>query len=438
MLLCAAVVFAGCSKDDDNDDSTTSTIPVEKVILSKTTLSLIVGETETLTATVIPEELENKEVVWTSSKSSVATIDDKGVITAKGAGDVIITATSVADKTKIVTCVVTVEALATDKFQNEGKVGIDGSDWEKAYAIASKEQLALLATYINGSESSNWNGKYYKLIGDIDFGADNTDVWTPIGFNYTMPFNGYFDGGNHSIKGKLIAGASVNRFGIFGHISGESEIRNLNFTGIHDTSAATSLFYEGGIVGYIDTNSSVINCSNAANLNSSAENLGGIAGWINGSAIACINTGNINSMGTGGSNPGIGGINGIGYIGSKVWGCINKAMSITSISRRIGGISGAGDPVACWSNATTISSSEENTRKGGILGGRYDGTANTCYWREISGIEGSGYATITNGASFTGDKPTIEQIKAMNDAWQVAQPNREYQLNATTGEIEKK
>lgn len=435
MLLCAAVVFAGCSKDDD---PATPTIPVEKVTLSKTTLSLIVGETETLTATVFPEELENKEVAWTSNKSSVATVDDKGVVTAKGAGDATITATSVADKTKIATCVVTVKAFPDDKFQNEGKTGIDGSDWEKAYEIASKEQLVLLATRINGNESSNWNGKYYKLIADIDFGADNTDIWTPIGFNYTKPFNGYFDGGNHTIKGKLIAGVSANRFGIFGQISGESEIRNLNFAGIHDTSAATSLYYEGGIVGYIDTNSSVINCSNTASLDSSAGNLGGIAGWVNGSAIACLNTGNINSTDTGGSNPGVGGISGLGYIGSKVWGCINKGMSITSVSRDIGGISGVGDPVACWSNATTISSSGENTRKGGILGGRYDGTANTCYWREISGIGGSGYATITNGASFAGDKPTTEQIKAMNDAWQAAQPNREYQLNATTGEIEKK
>lgn len=62
------------------------------VELDKSILSLEVGETSTLTATVTPEIL-NSTVSWKSSDSSVVTVDESGKITAIGAGTATITAT---------------------------------------------------------------------------------------------------------------------------------------------------------------------------------------------------------------------------------------------------------------------------------------------------------------------------------------------------------
>ncbi|MCF0219511.1 MAG: leucine-rich repeat protein [Muribaculaceae bacterium] len=63
------------------------------VILNKTSLTLNVGETATLTATILPENTTDKTLTWTSSDEAVATVDGNGKITAIDAGTAIITAT---------------------------------------------------------------------------------------------------------------------------------------------------------------------------------------------------------------------------------------------------------------------------------------------------------------------------------------------------------
>ena len=76
------------------------------VTLSKTTLSLDIGESEVLTATVIPTNATNKTVNWTSSDSKVATVLN-GKVTAVSVGTAKITAKTVNGKYAI--CQVTVK-----------------------------------------------------------------------------------------------------------------------------------------------------------------------------------------------------------------------------------------------------------------------------------------------------------------------------------------
>lgn len=74
-----------------DSSSTEQTISVKSVSLNKSTLDVYTDDTEaSLTATVLPENATNKEVTWTSSKTSVATIDD-GKITPVGVGTTTIT-----------------------------------------------------------------------------------------------------------------------------------------------------------------------------------------------------------------------------------------------------------------------------------------------------------------------------------------------------------
>ena len=56
------------------------------VALNKTTLTLDTGKTSNLKATVYPSNAANKKCTWSSSNTSVATVDSNGKVTAKKAG----------------------------------------------------------------------------------------------------------------------------------------------------------------------------------------------------------------------------------------------------------------------------------------------------------------------------------------------------------------
>jgi len=71
-------------------------VNVAGVTLNKSTLSLSKGATETLVATVSPSDAGNKNVIWSSSNDSVATVNSNGLVTAIGdSGSAIITVTTV-------------------------------------------------------------------------------------------------------------------------------------------------------------------------------------------------------------------------------------------------------------------------------------------------------------------------------------------------------
>lgn len=67
--------------------------PVKDIKISKTSLDMYVGKVETLTAEISPSDATNKNVVWTSSDSDIASVAD-GIVTAKKAGTATITVTT--------------------------------------------------------------------------------------------------------------------------------------------------------------------------------------------------------------------------------------------------------------------------------------------------------------------------------------------------------
>ncbi len=100
--------------------------PVRNLSLSETNLNMTVGdEPATLTATVEPDTATNKDVTWSSSADSVATVVD-GTVTAVAAGSATITATSVDDPAITATCEVTVkEASDPDPGTDPEEPGTD-------------------------------------------------------------------------------------------------------------------------------------------------------------------------------------------------------------------------------------------------------------------------------------------------------------------------
>lgn len=79
-----------------------------EISLNKTTDSLIVGQTDTLTATVTPDSAANQSITWTSSDPNVATVDLAGKVTAIKSGTATITATTTDGSNLSASCVVTV------------------------------------------------------------------------------------------------------------------------------------------------------------------------------------------------------------------------------------------------------------------------------------------------------------------------------------------
>ncbi len=84
----------------------TVSTPVESISLDSSSLTLTEGESAALTATIIPDDADEKTVAWSSSDAKTATVDGSGKVTAVKAGSATITA-KVGEKTA--TCSVTVE-----------------------------------------------------------------------------------------------------------------------------------------------------------------------------------------------------------------------------------------------------------------------------------------------------------------------------------------
>ena len=71
-----------------------SKVAVMEITVSPASKTLKVDETETLTVTIAPDNATVKEVTWSSSDETVATVSEAGLVTAKKAGECTITAKS--------------------------------------------------------------------------------------------------------------------------------------------------------------------------------------------------------------------------------------------------------------------------------------------------------------------------------------------------------
>lgn len=88
------------------------TQPVTSINLNTKSANLNVGETIQLSATPLPDNADNKSIVWSSSKPTVATVSETGLVTAKAPGSVNIIATSEGSEVQAM-CTVTVNQPLT-------------------------------------------------------------------------------------------------------------------------------------------------------------------------------------------------------------------------------------------------------------------------------------------------------------------------------------
>ena len=132
-LLAAAILsmasFWSCKKDELPDS-----IAVIGVSLDKRSITITVGSTETLTATIEPEDADNQNITWASDNPEVATVNEKGKVTGIKAGKAVITVIT-EDGEKTATCKVTVK----DKEINVTEVKLNKT--ETTILVGASETL---------------------------------------------------------------------------------------------------------------------------------------------------------------------------------------------------------------------------------------------------------------------------------------------------------
>ncbi len=137
-------------------EEVTNTIAVTGVSLDESSLTMEIGDTETLTATVTPANATNKTVTWSSDDTDVATVAN-GVVTAVSAGTCTITVTT-NDGSFTATCDVTVNSAASSS--SDATITFDFTDTAWGFP----------ADYTT-SEESYTNSSYTFTVGAVTTGG---------------------------------------------------------------------------------------------------------------------------------------------------------------------------------------------------------------------------------------------------------------------------
>lgn len=149
-----------------------SVVLATSVTLDKESAQLTQGETLQLTATVMPQEVTDATVTWSSSNEAVATVDASGLVTAVAPGNATITATT-ADGTHLTaTCQVTVVKPAL-----RGDVNLDGS-------VDVTDVNIVVNIVLGKDDAANYGGRAYINSDDsVDVADVNTLINIILGKN---------------------------------------------------------------------------------------------------------------------------------------------------------------------------------------------------------------------------------------------------------------
>ncbi len=219
---------------------------------------------------------------------------------------------------------------AAESWDGETVISYDKGEGTKEdpYQIEKPEHLAYMAKMVNAGEP--YVDTYFIMTADLNM---NNKKWTAIG-NTMTEFQGYFDGGSHTISNLYIK-KSKNAQGLFAYTVG-GEIKNLKLSGVN-IKGKTNV---GGLIG-IAKNTRVIQCT-VSGIVTGTENVGGIVGQMGEESAEEYIRGSVNKATVSGSLN-VGGI--VGYGLGTIYNC-NNYGDITA-TQVIGGIVGTGIAKQC-------------------------------------------------------------------------------------------
>ena len=133
----------------------------ESISLNKSTTDLTTGDSETLIATTTPSAVN---VTWSSSDTSVATVDSTGKVTAIGAGTATITATTTDGSNLSASCAVNVtpkDTTTPTEPTGDANLYIELVDGQiKQYTVSSDEINKFTAWYENRDKDHSLAATY--------------------------------------------------------------------------------------------------------------------------------------------------------------------------------------------------------------------------------------------------------------------------------------
>lgn len=274
------------------------------------------------------------------------------------------------------------------------------------YQIENGTQLLLFQSIVNGTYSSTQTANpaaCAELTDNIDMSS--IAGFAPIGTK-TDSYTGTFNGNSHNISGLSVSGSDY--VGLFGYVDGAT-IQNINLcdSQINATSDGGNNIYTyaggivgfatgaakiencstnniridaansrhiGGIIGFGKGSTEISNCTNTSTL-AGAYNVGGIAGYLEGSSITnCGNSGNLPATGASGCVGGIVGYTSTGQIST----CYNTGEITGGSNARVGGIVGLSDGSPSISDCYNVGAVHGGQSTGGIAGLAI-GTYRYCY-----------------------------------------------------------
>ena len=397
---------------------------VTGVTIEPSEAELTVGSSTKLTATVLPENATNKNVVYSVNDESILSVDQDGNVTGLSLGTATVTVTtedggftasaeitvipvqvtgvSISSKAASVALGCTVQLTASIKpsyatnknlswsVSDETIISVDGQGTVTGLSLGTA--TVTVTTEDGGFTASAEITVYYAPA----------NTWTAIGTEYNC-FYGCFDGNGYAVRGIYINTPERSSKGMFGYSDSGSVIANLGVA----ESYIYGDTYVGGVVGRNE--GTVINCYNTGNVNGN-RNVGGVVGGVVGRSDKYCDVTNCYNTGSVIGNEYVGGVVGGSDEYCDVTNCYNTG-NITG-EEGVGGVIGY-DIRTTVTNCCNTGNITGEEGVGGVVGHNYFGTVADCYstgsvngGNYVGGVAGSTRCTVTdcyNIGSVTGN-----------------------------------
>ena len=391
---------------------------VTGVTIEPSEAELTVGSSTKLTATVLPENASNKNVIYSVDDESILSVDQDGNVTGLSLGTATVTVTT-EDGGFTASSEITVIPVRV--------TGVGISPEAASIGIGHTIQLTASITPSNAANKNlSWSVSDETIIsvdgqgtvtglsggtatvtvttedGGFSASAEITvyyapaNTWTAIGTNRinNNGFCGVFNGDGYAVRGIYI-NTQESYQGLFGNSGGGSIIANLGVA----ESYIYGDTYVGGVVGYNGagyndveySGGTVANCYNTGSV-TGKDHVGGVAGINEDTVTDCYNVGSING------NKYVGGVVGGNSWDDTVTDCCNTG--IVTGKDYVGGVVGENNGTV--TDCCNTSSVTGKDYVGGVVGYNAYGTSavTDCYNTGI--VIGEGFVGGVIGYLFVG------------------------------------
>ena len=240
----------------------------EKIEFMQDQIELHEGQTKQMAVSIMPTNVTSKTLIYSSDDSSVASINQEGLVTANSEG-------------------VTILHVKTSN-NKEAKCNITVT--KENIKITTAQELSQIRDNLDGD---------YELTNDIDL---SNIEWKPIANDSKNYFTGSLNGNGYRIKGLSIT-KNNEKNGLFGYFAGK--VSNLTIEGSIIISIDGDKYsYNGGFAGF-SKDATFENCTNNVEIDTLMLNStqatyvygGGISGWLTSSTVSnCQNNARITSV----------------------------------------------------------------------------------------------------------------------------------------------